>query len=153
MSFLLQFSRFGGKRPRPESSGIRIIHDLLLESLGVLIMKSYIVAFCSLIFLASVGFSQSPAEQELLEKLFEGPDQAKALEAVLKAPDQIPAHILFIGAGVALKEKRLEDSAFLLYAARLRARFDGECFPPKETGGNSPFVAYAALSQQLGGDI
>jgi hypothetical protein len=32
----------------------------------------------------------------------------------------------------------------------LRARFDRECFPPKGTGGNSPFVLIAALSQQYG---
>src|SRR5262245_6025226 len=124
MTILPLVLRFINMRPISAISAIRIIHDRLLDSLEILIMKSCIVAFFSLILLASVGFSQSPAEQELLEKLFEGPDQVKALEAVLKAPDQIPAHILFIGAGVALKEKRLEDSAFLFYAARLRARFD-----------------------------
>jgi len=121
--------------------------------LEVLIVKPYIVAFCSLILLASVGFSQSPAEKDLYEKLAEGPDKAKALETVLKAPDQFSALILYLGAEVALKEKRLEDSAFLLYAARLRTQFDKECFPPKGTGGDSPFVAYAALSQQIGSDI
>jgi len=116
-------------------------------------VKPYIVAFFSLILLASVGFSQSPAEKDLYEKLAEGPDKAKALETVLKAPDQFSALILYFGAGVALKEKRLEDSAFLLYAARLRTQFDNECFPPKGTGGDSPFVAYAALSQQFGSAI
>jgi hypothetical protein len=35
----------------------------------------------------------------------------------------------------------------------LRKRFDKECFPPKGTGGDSPFVAFAALSQQLGSII
>jgi hypothetical protein len=121
--------------------------------LEVLIVKPYIVAFCSLILLASVGFSQSPAEKDLYEKLAEGPDKAKALETVLKAPDQFSALILYFGADVALKEKRLEDSAFLLYAARLRTRFDKECFPPKGTGGDSPFLVFAALSQQFGSVI
>lgn len=116
-------------------------------------MKSYIVAFFSVILLASVGFSQSPAEKDLYEMLAEGPDQAKALEAVLKAPDQFSALILYLGAGVALKEKRLEDSGFLFYAGQLRARFDKECFPPKGTGGDSPFLVYAALSQQYGSVI
>ena len=45
-------------------------------------MKSFIAAFCSLILLASVEFSQSPAEADLLEKLIEDPDRAKALETV-----------------------------------------------------------------------
>ena len=116
-------------------------------------MKSYIIAFCSLILLASVGFSQSPAEADLLEKLVEGPDKAKALETVLKAPDQFSVLILYFGADVALKEKRLEDSAFLFYAGRLRARFDRECFPPKGTGGDSPFVLIATLSEQFGSAI
>jgi hypothetical protein len=42
-------------------------------------VKSYIIAFCSVILLASAGFSQSPAENDLFEKLAEGPNQAKAL--------------------------------------------------------------------------
>jgi len=153
MSLLLLVSRFRSEQPIPTTSDIRIIHDRLLDSLEVLIMKSYIVAFCSLILLATVGFSQSRAELELLEKQLEGPDQAKALEAVMKAPDQFPAHILLLGAGVALNEKRLEDSAFLFYAGQLRAQFDKECFPPKGTGGDSPFVAYSALFQQYGSAI
>jgi hypothetical protein len=116
-------------------------------------VKPYIFAFCVLFLLVSVGFSQSPAEKYLYEKLTEGPDKAKALETVLKSPDQFSALILFFGADVALKEKRLEDSAFLFYAGRLRAQFDKECFPPKETGGNSPFLVIAALSQGFGSVI
>jgi hypothetical protein len=46
-------------------------------------VKSFIAAFCSLILLASVGFSRSPAEADLLEKLIEDPDRAKALETVV----------------------------------------------------------------------
>jgi hypothetical protein len=60
---------------------------------------------------------------------------------------------LYAGAGVAFREKRLEDSAFLFYAGQLRARFDQKCFPAKGTGGDSPFLAYAALSQTLGSTI
>jgi hypothetical protein len=116
-------------------------------------VKSYIIAFCNLILFASAGFSQSPAEKDLIEKLDVGPGHAKALETVLKAPDQFSAVILYVGARAALKENRLEDSAFLFYAGQLRKRFDKECFPPKETGGDSPFVAFAALSQQLGSVI
>jgi hypothetical protein len=121
--------------------------------LEALIVKSHIAAFCSLILLASVGFSQSPAEKDLYEKLADGPDRAKALEIVLKAPDQFSPLILYLGADAAMKEKRIEDSAFLFYAGQLRARFDKECFPPKGTGGDSPFLALAALSQGFGSAI
>jgi len=133
---------------RPVTSDFR-----RLDSMEVLIVKSYILAFCSFILLASVGFAQSPAEKDLYEKLAEGPGQVKALETVLKAPDQFSALILYLGANVAFKENRLEDSAFLFYAGQLRARFDKECFPPKGTGGDNPFLAYAALSQQVGSAI
>ena len=33
------------------------------------------------------------------------------------------------------------------------AQFDGECFPPEGTGGNSPFALYGALSQPIGSVI
>src|SRR5882672_9926189 len=91
------------------------------------------------------------AEGNLSEKLLKG--DVKALETVLKTPDQYSADVLYAGAGVAFKQKRLEDSAFLFYAGQLRARFDQKCFPPKGTGGDSPFLAYAALSQELGSTI
>src|SRR5438045_5150266 len=91
------------------------------------------------------------AKGNLYEKLAKG--DVNALETVLKTPEQCSTDVLYAGAGVAFKQKRLEDSAFLLYAGQLRARFDQKCFPPKETGGDSPFVAYAALSQGLGSTI
>jgi hypothetical protein len=90
---------------------------------------------------------------DLYEKLANGPDSVNALEAVLEKPDEYSALILYVGSGVALTEKRLEDSAFLFYTGQLRARFDKQCFPPVGTGGNSPFVLYAALSQQFGSVI
>lgn len=105
------------------------------------------------IFSSSVAFSQSPAEKDLFEKLVKGPNQVEALDTLLKAPEGYSPLLLFFGANVAFKEKRLEDSAFLFYAGKLRARFDKECFPPKGTGGDSPFLAYAALSQQIGSSV
>jgi hypothetical protein len=137
----------GNSRARPNLS------FRWLDSLEVLIVKSYIIVFCSLILLASVGFSQSPAEEDLYKKLSEGPEKVKSLETVLKSPDRYSALILYFGADVALKEKRLEDSAFLYYAGQLRARFDKGCFPPKGTGGDNPFLLFAALSQQFGSVI
>lgn len=116
-------------------------------------MKSGIVFICILGLYSARAFSQSPAEKELYQRLAKGPDKVKALETVLKTPDEYSALILYFGAHVAFNEKRVEDSAFLFYAAQLRARFDRVCFPPQQTGGNSPFTLLGALSQQLGSAI
>jgi hypothetical protein len=55
----------------------------------------------------TVGCSQPSAGKDLYEKLAKGPDQVKALETVLKTPDEYSADVLYAGAGVAFKEKRL----------------------------------------------
>ena len=116
-------------------------------------MKSYFAAFCGFLAWLIGGCSQSSTAKGLYEQLTKGGEQVNALETVLKTPDELSTDILYAGAGVAFKEKRLEDSAFLFYAGQLRARFDQKCFPPKDTGGNSPFLAYAAVSQSLGSTI
>src|SRR5437868_4715222 len=116
-------------------------------------MKNCLIAFGLLGILSTVGLAQSAAEKELFEKLSKGPEKVKALEAVLKKPDEYSSIVLYFGANVAFKEKRLEDSAFLFYAGQLRVRFDAECFPPKGKGGDSPLVAFGAVSQQLGSQI
>jgi hypothetical protein len=116
------------------------------------VSRCFFAAFVAFSFPA-VAFSQSPGEKDLFEKLAKGPDQVKALDTVLKAPEGYSPLILYFGAQVAFEEKRLEDSAFLFYAGQLRARFDKECFPAKGTGGSSPFLVYAAVSQQIGGSL
>jgi hypothetical protein len=115
-------------------------------------MKTPALALAIFGVLSSAAFSQSPAELDLYEQL-NGPEAAKALEVVLEKPDERSAFVLFLGAGAAFKEKRLEDSAFLFYAGQLRARFDKECFPPVGQGGDSPFTAISALSYELGAAI
>jgi len=114
-------------------------------------VRHSLAAFCVVVTCSTVCFSQSPVENDLYEKLAKG--DVKALETVLKTPDQYSALVLYVGAGVAMKEKKLEDGAFLFYAGQLRARFDQKCFPAKGTGGDSPFLVYAALSQGLGSTI
>jgi hypothetical protein len=111
-------------------------------------VKPYFAAFCMVVAWSTVCFSQSPAERDLYEKLAKA--DGKSLETVLKTPEEYSALVLYVGAGVALKEKKLEDSAFFFYTGQLRARFDQKCFPSKESGGDSPFLFYAALSQGLG---
>ena len=112
-------------------------------------MKTYLLIFG----LVAIACTQSDIEQGLYEELTKGPNSVEALESVLNAPEEHTAIILYMSTAVALKEKRAEDSGFLFYVAQLRVRFDKECFPPRDKGGNSPLVAYAALSQQLGSEI
>ena len=114
-------------------------------------MKFLFAAVCVVVGWSGVCLSQSPPEKGLYEKLTQG--DVEALETILKTPDEYSAVILFLGAGVAFAEKKLEDSGFLFYAGQLRARFDQTCFPAKETGADSPFVLYAALSHDLGSVI
>ena len=72
------------------------------------------------------------------------------LDRILKYPEDLPAMVLFMAAAEAFEKERLEDSGFLFYAAQLRRRFDEKCFTAIGQGGNSPHLALAAMSQQLG---
>lgn len=113
-------------------------------------MRNIALVFCIFAFCCSIAFSQSSVEEALIEKLRKESARDVALETVLSESDQYSAAVLFIGAKVAFDEDRLEDSGFLFYSAQLRYRFDLECFPPKETGGDSPFQFYAVLSSNVG---
>lgn len=98
--------------------------------------------------------NQKPPQRTLDKQLGEnGPEAVKGLEVVLNAPDIIPAYTLFLASRVALAENRLEDAAFLYYSAQLRARFDKECFPPKGTGGDSPFIGIGLMSSLIGASL
>ena len=88
-------------------------------------MKCYLLSFGLLAAVCCSVLAQPASEVELYEQLLtKGGDSVKALESVLKAPEERSALILYSSAGVALREKRLEDGGFLFYAAQLRARFD-----------------------------
>jgi len=114
-------------------------------------VKMLFATVCVVGGLSTACFSQSPAEKSLYDKLAKG--DIKALETILGEPEKYSAVILYIGADVALAKERLEDSGFLFYAAQLRARFDKECFSAKGTGAESPFLLFAALSEELGSII
>ncbi|MGE0537048.1 MAG: hypothetical protein AB7O68_18895 [Pirellulales bacterium] len=94
--------------------------------------------------------AQSAAEMPLYEKLQSPKERVEAVKTVLARADGHSAGLLYMTAGAAFRDMHLEDSAFLFYAARLRAQFDRECFPATGTGGDSPFVAFNALAQELG---
>ncbi|MEY2878042.1 MAG: hypothetical protein RLZZ15_422 [Verrucomicrobiota bacterium] len=107
----------------------------------------FITTFACVVFLNA----QSPAEQALyLQLSSKGDDSVTALKEILDKPGSASAVMLYTASGVALREKRLEDSGFLFYVARFRAQFDRELFPPTGTGGDSPMVLFGALQQQLG---
>jgi hypothetical protein len=79
-------------------------------------------------------FKGSPAEQQRL------------VDVVLAKTPGIDSMTMFIAADTAFELGRLEDAAFLLYAARFRAMVDLERFSPKGQGGNSPGVYLAFLN-------
>ncbi|NQT14590.1 MAG: hypothetical protein HQ582_17670 [Planctomycetes bacterium] len=117
-------------------------------------MKTYLLAIGLVGVSCSAAFSQSPAENDLSERLSKkGPDSIRALEAILEKPGEYSTLLLFHAALVAFADKRLEDSGFLFYAGQLRAGFDRACFPPKGTGGSSPFLAYAVVRSMFGSAI
>jgi hypothetical protein len=114
-------------------------------------MKSFFFHFLLFVGWPIMVSAQSRAEMTIHEDLRHG--KTLALESVLRAPEKYSPVILYFGATLAFQKNRLEDSAFLYYAGQLRAHFDRDCFPPRGTGGDSPFVAYAALSQEIGRSI
>jgi hypothetical protein len=110
--------------------------------------------FLALGLIASGALAQSRSEDLVYEQLTTtGPEAVSGLESVLKTPEVFSAVILYSAAGVAFREKRVEDAGFLFYVARIRSQFDKEMFPPVGTGGNSPLLLLGALQQQLGSVI
>ena len=77
----------------------------------------------------------------------------KALAKTLLKPAEQTPLVLYLCANEAGGAGRLEDSAFLFYAGQQRARFERECFPPKDSGGDDPFTALSAISSSLGQGI
>jgi hypothetical protein len=77
-------------------------------------------------------------------------DDAKSPDFILAHADRATAADLFLASAAMLQGGRVQDAAFLFYAAQMRRRLDIAHFPPKESGGDSPDVALMALSQQIG---
>ena len=91
---------------------------------------------------------------DALERMQKSKDEAaKASDFILANAERAPSANLFVSAAIMLDRERVEDAAFLFYAAQLRRRLDISRFPPSETGGNSPEVLLGALSQQIGGAV
>jgi hypothetical protein len=116
-------------------------------------MKRILLTLSLVISLCASALGQPIAENYLLQKLTTKRDSAKALESVLKTPDEYSPLVLYAGSDVALKQNRLEDSAFLFYTARLRSFFDQTCFPPAGKGAQDPFILYGALAETIGGTV
>lgn len=73
-----------------------------------------------------------------------------ALEYVLTNAETMPPVLLLIGANTAYGLERLEDAAFLLYAAWIRSKYDLEKYKPTKTGGDSPEVYLSFLFHNIG---
>ena len=80
-------------------------------------------------------------------------EQKKAVDHVLAHATSAPSMVMYLAAARSLDLGRLEDAGFLYYAAQVRARFDLKRFPPVDKGGDSPGVALAALSHEVGSTV
>jgi|TARA_B110001469_G_C9604601_1_gene300506 hypothetical protein len=117
-------------------------------------MKNTILLVIALAVLVLPAIASPEEEAKLYDALMAGGDEsAKALEMIIQNADEVTAVSLFMASGVALKNEDFTNSAYLFYVAKFRAQFDKEVFPPVGTGGNSPMVAFGALSSQLGSVI
>lgn len=75
------------------------------------------------------------------------------LPRILRNARTTPTADLFVAAGQAYRAGKLEDAAFLYHAAQLRLAHDRIMFPAKESGGDSPFLAFGAIAAMLGPEI
>jgi hypothetical protein len=116
-------------------------------------MSTRVLIVVTILLLSPPTLAQPPSDDELYQRLMKGPNKVKALDEALEQADKISAITLYLAAKTALQEERLEDSAFLFYAAQLRSRFDRECFPPQGKGSADPQIAYGPVSQALGSVI
>jgi len=130
-------------------------HTLSVFSLAMKYRSA--VAFLVLFAVPLLGAETKTSEMDKalagLQAASSAGEAAAPLAFVLSHSQQAPAPHLFIASAAAMRSNRLQDAAFLFYAAQLRARFDLARFPPTETGGDSPGVLLAALSQTIGAAI
>jgi hypothetical protein len=77
-------------------------------------------------------------------------EQQKLVDAVLRNTPRIESMTMFIAADTAFELGRLEDAAFLLHAARFRARIDRDRFPARQQGSESPGIYLGFLSENAG---
>ena len=103
---------------------------------------------------STFGFASKESEGLIYKKIMQGGTHAiEAYQEIYANNERISAINLFMGAGIAFKEKKFKEAAFLFYIAKFRAQFDKDLFPPTGTGGNSPMVLFGALSHQMGSAI
>lgn len=104
--------------------------------------------------LPALGQAKRPSTMnEALAQLQRAATPAAALPAldfILRNAAAAPSLQLFMGATAAVGNGRLEDGAFLFYAAQMRSRYDLVRFPPTATGDETPTALLAALNQQVG---
>lgn len=75
------------------------------------------------------------------------------LKRIFREITTTPAATLVGAAALSYRNGKLEDAAFLYYAAQLRLAHDRIMYPAKESGGDSPFLAFGAIAAMLGPEI
>lgn len=88
-----------------------------------------------------------------IEKSERPADATAPMLYILANAQDAPALQLFLASAIAMSVERLEDAAFLFYAAQMRMRYDLVRFPASAQGGDGPGVALGAISYQLGAEI
>ena len=74
----------------------------------------------------------------------------RAAKVTIENSEHYDSVSLFMAAGKAFKEGRIEDAGFLFYAGQFRAAVDMEVFDPVGVGGNSPAALLGSLTATLG---
>lgn len=72
-------------------------------------------------------------------------------DALSRSQDK-DALALYEGSGKTIKND-LYSAAIQFYAAEIRVRSDFDCFPPVETGDESPMVVFGAIHAELGDEV
>ena len=77
----------------------------------------------------------------------------RLIDAMVKDASLVSPMYLFIASKTAFNLGRLEDAAFLFYAAQLRAKFDIDRYGLSTQGANSPTIYLGFLRQTIGQSI
>lgn len=113
-----------------------------------------LLTWSSILLMFLNPLNNTNANDVLSDKLLNGGKESVcALKEIIGSAEHRDAMTLFLAAGVALNQGDRVNSAYLFYVAKFRVQFDKELFPPTATGGNSPMVAFGAVSSQIGAVI
>lgn len=96
---------------------------------------------------------QSATESLLISELLNGSYSEQAVDLVLETATRQPAIVLREACRVAIEKDRVEDAAFLYYAAEIRDVSDQIRFPPASHDADGPFTNAGVSGDVLGRTI